>query len=298
MILPALFAWSANFEAVQEKGHLALKQGNVKEAEALYQEFLKTGPEEEKGIAEVQLAIAFYKDQEHEKAFQIFLDALNQSKIKQFNKMSDEELEIYNRALKIYLEDSGLTPKETSQKIDLQFSALYKKNPCLHHLGYLLAMGEANLGHYDRFFDIFYQSYLNDPDNFLAYKAKAVLHIKLFERSKTDDQRELERKYILDNATQAIALQANDTSLYRMILGFASEETKATVLSTYLNKIIDENILLSRVDIPYYVEMAIAFEQYDLAQRFLDKARLWYKSSRFIQAAQQHLDAKKGSYGN
>lgn len=81
-----------------------------------------------------------------------------------------------------------------------------------------------------------------------------------------------------------------------MILGFTTEENKAAMLRTYLNKIIDQNIVLSRIDIPYYVEIAIAFEEYDLAQKFLDKAKDWYAYSRVVNVAQQRLDEgrKKG----
>lgn len=289
-ILPVLLAWSANIEAIREKAHEDMKQGRFKAVEDLYNNFLKTAPTEDIGFVKTQLAIAYYKDQEHEKAFEIFLEALEHETPKEAYKISDEENKIYGKALKIYLDHAGLTPNETAQKIALQFGPVYEKNPDFHSLGYLLAVGHANLGQYDPFFDAFYKSYISNPKHFLAFKTKAALHIKLFERAATDAHRQEHRRQILRYAQQAVALQPNDSSIYRMILGFTEEKSKGAVLSSYLNKIIDQNILIPRIDIPYYAEIAIAFEQYDLAQKFLNKAKDWYAYSRVINVAQMHLD--------
>ncbi len=286
----ALIAWSANFEAVQEQCDNALRAGHIKEAESLYNNFLKTAEDKEIGYAKSRLAITYYKDQEHEKAFKTFLEALEISGIKESSAISSGEKKVYEEALKIYLDNEGLTAEEKAQKIALQFGPIYEKNPDFYSLGYIIAVGQANQGHYEQFFDLFYKSYLKDPHHFLAYKAKAALHIKLFERAKIDVEREEQRKQIIDNAHQATLLYPRDSSLYRMILGFTPEASKGKILFMYLNKIIEENIVISRTDIPYYVEIAIAFEQYDLAQNFLDKAQNWYAYSRVISAAQQRLD--------
>lgn len=289
-VIPALLAWSASFEAVHEKADHALSLGHVKEAETFYINFLNTASDEDISFAKTQLAMAYYKDQEHEKAFEIFLEALEQTKVNEPARLSEEESQAYALALKIYVDHAGLTPEETAQKIAHEFKATFEKNPNFYHLGYILAMGYANLGRYDHFFNTFYQSYRNDPKHFLAFKAKAALHVKLFERAKTEEQRQKERRLIINNAEQAAALQPADSSLYRMILGFTPDDSKAAVLSMYLNKIIDQNIVISRIDIPYYAEIAIAFEQYALAQKFLDKAKEWYAYSRVITVAQQRLN--------
>lgn len=296
-LLPVLLLWSAGFEKIQEKGKAALSLGCFKEAESLYIDFLKNADVDDRGYAQTQLAIAYYKDQEHEKAFRTFLEALENITHQKTSKLSDEERPLYDAALKIYLDHAGLTPEETAQKIESQFAQVYKNKPEFYHLGYILAVGKANSGHYDQFFEEFYKCYTHDPQNFLAFKAKAAMHIKLFERAKTDSQRQEQRELIVKNAKLASLSQPLDSSLYRMILAFTPEESKSEVLTTYLNKIIDQNIVVSRIDVPYYTEIAIAFDQYDLAQRFLNKAREWYAYSRVINVAQQHLDekAKKGS---
>lgn len=291
-IFSSLLAWSANFEVVQERGNKALHAGQYKQAEAIYSDFLKNASPDDIGYAQTQLAIAYYKDQEHEKAFKTFLEALENVKVGEPIELSDEEASLYEAALKIYLDHAGLTPDETAQKIAAQFGQIYEKKPEFYRLGYILAVGKANLGLYDQFFDEFYKVYIHHPQHFLAFKAKAALHIKLFDRAKTDAQRQEQRKGIISNAQQAALLQPDDSSLYRMILAFTPDESKAAVLSTYLNKIIDQNIVVSRIDVPYYVEIAIAFDQYELAQKFLNKAREWYAYSRVINVAQGHLDEK------
>lgn len=293
-LLPTLLALSANFEAVQEKGEQALSNGQIKQAESLYTEFLKTAGDEDSAATKVRLAIAYYKDQEHEKAFKTFLDALDQTPIDHLHQIPSQDDSLYQKALAIYLDTSGPTPDEKAQKIFhfLQTNCKQKSNDSA--LGYLLAVGYANRGEYDKFFDEFYKSYRLNPGHFLAFKTKAALHIKLFERSQTDQQRQEHRQQILKNANLAADIQLNDSSLYRMIMGFTEDQLKAQTLSVCLNKIINHNIVVSRLDVPYYVEIAIAFHQYELAQKFLDRAKEWYAYSRVINVAQQHLDEQRG----
>lgn len=300
-LLPAMLLWSAQFEAIQKKAEHAISQGYIKEAETLYTDFLGQASHTESGITLAHLAITYLKDQEQEKAFKIFLEALEQPIDKQeLSNLHEEENNIYQTALKIYLKDGGLVPDETAHTIISQFSSVYEKNGHFHLLGLILAINYANLNQFDLFFDQFYNSYIHYPTHFLVYKTKAALHIKLYERAKTEDQREEHRSHILNNVQKASELEPSDTSLYRMILGFTPDASKPAVLSSCLNKIIDKNIVVSRIDIPYYAEMAMAFDLNELAQKFLDKAQEWYGYSRVITVAQQRLNekTKKGHYGN
>lgn len=292
LLITTLFAWSANFNAIQEKSNIALNAGQIKDAESHYQNFLKEASLDEKGIAKSHLAILYYKDQEHEKAFRLYLDALKEASVEK-TIPSNDELVVYEKALQVYLNHVGNSPDETALKIRSGFASTFEKNPHYYQLGFLLAVGEANLGYYEQFFEHFYSSYRHDPHHFLSYKTQAALHIKLFERAKTDKEREEEREQILKYAKEAVQIQPHDSSIYRMIMGFTSESLKSEALTTYLNKIIDQNIVVSRIDIPYYVEIAIAFKQYDLAQKFLDKTKQWYSYSRVINVAQEYLDEQR-----
>lgn len=289
-LLPVLLLWTEAFHLMDSKAQQAIQSGNVKDAETLYKNFISQSQPsiEEVSLAKKGLALAYFKDQEHEKAFTIFLESLDYQP--QNKDKVHEDTSSYQEALKVYLQDAGLNPKETALIIEKKYKAIYEVNKSDYSLGYLLAVGQANLNQYDRFFDLFYLAYQKDPDHFLAYKSKAALYIKLFERARSDQERDDLRLKILNHVEKAIQLEPKDASLYRMLVGLTADSSKQTVLVQNLKKIIDNNIVISRIDIPYYAEMAIAFEEYDLAQDFLNKAREWYSYSRVITVAQQHLD--------
>jgi tetratricopeptide (TPR) repeat protein len=289
-LLPILVLWTDAFQLVDSKAQQAIQSGKIKDAETLYKDFiLQSQPSiEEVSLAKKGLALAYFKDQEHEKAFTIFLESLDYQP--QNKDKVHEDSNSYQEALKVYLQDAGLNPKETAVIIETKYKAIYEVNRDDYSLGYLLAVGQANLNQYDRFFDLFYLAYQRDPEHFLAYKSKAALYIKLFERARSDQERECLRIKILSHVEKAIQLEPKDASLYRMLIGLTADSSKQAVLVQNLKKIVDNNIVISRIDIPYYAEMAIAFEEYDLAQDFLNKAREWYSYSRVITVAQQHLD--------
>lgn len=291
-IMPLVFSGSTDFKNVQAEFHAALQQGNYKKAQELCMSYLNVATPKEVGWAKAQLAIAYYKDQEHEKAFIAFLEALLTSN-EQPATASKNETEAYQKALKIYLEDAGLSPIETARKILGKFETHDQEIKDDPHLNFLIALSYANLGQYDRFFEKFYDSYVNNPQHFLVYKAKAALCIKLYERAKTLEERTAQADWIIRHAQKALELNPQDTSLYRMILGFTPPDKKANRLKTIIEKLIDRNIVVARQDIAYYNELAIFFQQYDLAQKFLDKARSWYAYSRVIHEAQEYLNQQR-----
>ncbi|MBS4165017.1 Uncharacterized protein NEOC65_000063 [Neochlamydia sp. AcF65] len=289
-LLPLLLVGRAEIAAMPEKKLETFNRASPLPAEEQPPQISK----EDKGLTHKNWAVAYYKDQEQEKSFKVFLEALKEIPATETVNILAEEKIIYAQALKIYLEDAGYDSGKTAAKLISQFEPLFEKNPNFYHLSYLLAMSKANLGLYDQFFELFYHAYLHDPHHFLAYKAKAALYVKLFERAKTEEERQAARLQILSHARKAVDIEPYDTSLYRMIIGFTQKDAKPQALSTYLNRIIEQNVVLSRIDIPYYVEIALAFHQYDLAQRLLDKAKQWYAFSRVINLAQKLLDEKRG----
>lgn len=291
-LLSLLLAWRAEIAAVPEK---KLEASNCESSLPVEAQPSQVSPKD-RGLTQKNWAIAYYKDQEQEKSFKAFLESLKEVPAVEAVNISPDEKLIYEQALKIYLEDAGYDSDKTATKIISQFEPFFTKNPNFYHLSYLLAMSKANLGLYEQFFELFYNAYLHDPQHFLAYKAKAALYIKLFERAKTEEERQAARLQILSHARKAVAIEPYDTSLYRIILGFTQKDAKGQVLSTYLNSILEQNVVLSRIDIPYYVEIALAFHQYDLAQRLLDKAKQWYAFSRVINLAQKLLDEKRGHF--
>lgn len=205
--------------------------------------------------------------------------------------ITPEEQELYDKALPLYLDHLDL--KQHSLTIVQEYAPIIKKHPDYHMLTFLVAAAVANAGAYEQFFDLFHPAYAAHPDHFLAYKTLAVIHIKLFERARTPDERELQRQKILDNIAKAIDRYPSDTSLYKMQIGFADGPQKAQIISDTLNKILSGNIIVPRIDIPLYVQKAVETKQYDLAQKLIDKAHEWYQISRLLTGAQDYLDRHK-----
>ena len=79
-----------------------------------------------------------------------------------------------------------------------------------------------------------------------------------------------------------------------MMIAFSPEgEERQQAIMTYLPRMIDQNIIIPRCDIFFYVRQAIAIQQPELAQRLIDKAREWYQYSKAIEQSQQYLDRNK-----
>lgn len=273
-----------------EKAQKAFNCGDYKEAITVYEKMLKTAPKDCAGLIKEKIAISYYHDQDQEKAFRIYLEALDNAKIESSPKITEEEQTFYEEALKIYLDHSKGSSHESANKIRQEYASVYAVHPDYYLLAYILAAAYANLEMFDDFFDTFYHSYRYWPDHYMAFKTKAVLHIKLFERARSAAERNIERQKIIDNVLQAIERNSRDESLYKLMVAYSNDREKPKVLDIYLNKIIDENIVIPRTDIAFYVQQAVAVKQNELAQRFINKANEWYQFSRVINAAQDYLN--------
>lgn len=281
-------------EKEQQQAESAYANGDFKESIKHYQTLIESAPKENLGDLKQKLAKAYYKDQNQEEAFQTFLDALDAAQVsKQEPFISDEEQQLYQKGLDIYFDLNGGSPHEIAAKINATYRDVYDKNPNYYLIGYLLATADANLGQFNEFFDLFYRSYIHFPDHFLAYKAKAILHIKLFERGYAGQEKEKERQYVLENLHLAGEKNPGDISLYKLIILFSIDQQKANAVVSYLNKIIGRNMIISRPDIVFYVQQAVLVNQLELAQKFIDKAAEWYQYSRVINSAQDYLNLKK-----
>lgn len=266
----------------------AITEGDYKKAIFLYQNLLK-----EQAISatsdplELSLTLAYLKDQNQEMAFKTFLSLLEKNSLPEAIVLNLEEAS-YQKALKIYLDKSS-NPQEIAKKILVDFPPDSQLSP----IGYIQASSYANLNQYDRFFSLFYRTYKNFPDHFLADKTKAVLHMKLFERCPLNSEREFHRRSILSHLAKAAENQPSDDSLYKFMILFAPEQEKSGMLRACLNKIIEKNIVISRSDITFYTKEAVEAKELSLAQKFVDAAREWYQFSKVVNAAQQYLDNHK-----
>lgn len=266
---------------------------NYKEAIAVQESLINQSSLKDRSEQKLKLAKIYYQDQNLEKAFEVFLSALNDSipLDKPSPEMSTEENLLYTQALKLYLDQSE-NPQIIAFAIQKKYSSTIKSHPEYDLLGYIIAAAYANQEEFSDYFDRFYQSYQHYPSHYLAYKGKAALHAQLFARRRTIPEREKEQQLIVKNLEEAINKYPSDTSLYKMILVLAPDNQKKVLVNRYLNKIIDENIIISRADIVFYIQQAAAVQELSLAQRFLNKGREWYQNSRSLDAAQQYIKDK------
>lgn len=262
--------------------------------EAIVQELaaIATSGAESKADHKKNLAILYFQDQQEEKAFDMFLEALSDVIPGPEPKVSDEEQKLYTQALQFYLDPKGESLEAISVAIQIKFRAEMNTHPDYALLGFIIASSYANLERFPDYFERFYQSYQAFPKHYLAYKGKAALHAQLFARRRTIEERTQEQEKIIQNLALAIEKNPSDTGLYKMMLVFAPENKKKALINTYLNKIINENIIISRTDIVFYVQQAVSCQNSALAQRFLNKGREWYQNSRTLDAAQQFIKDK------
>lgn len=93
--------------------------------------------------------------------------------------------------------------------------------------------------------------------------------------------------------TKTSSHSPQDHSLYKMLIAFAPVAQKSEVVKVSLKKNVDENIVIPRTDVGFYVDEAVNVQQFDSAQQLINKAREWYRFSRIINAAQECLDQQK-----
>lgn len=281
----------------EEKAQQKLSSKHYKEAIKAYNELLENEKGEKRGEYFKQLAKAYYLDQEQVKAFESFLQALEANPRKENSRkenplLSQDEKVLYEEALKIYLDPKERNSEAIALKLRDLYAGVLRLNPRFFHLGYLVAIAYANLSQFEPFFDIFYRSYSEIPDHFLAYKVKGVLHIKLFERGKTPEAKEESRHSILSALQKAKEKFPKDVSLYRMQIAFSPEGEKGKILEVNLKEMIREHMIIPRGDLPFYFDLLFAYGQLDLAEELLKSSKAAYPYSRTLDAAGEMLKEK------
>jgi tetratricopeptide (TPR) repeat protein len=281
--------------SLAEKALRKLNSGSYKDAIKLYQELVQVSTGEQKGESLKQLAKAYYHDQDQVRAFETFLEALRATPPPQdiHPPLTKDEKILYDEALRIYLDPRERDPEAVSMKLRDSYAGIWRLYSNYHYLGYLIAIAFANLSDFDDFFDAFYSSYTHIPDHYLAYKTQAILHIKLFERARTPEEKDKERREILQALEETKKRYPNDPSLYRMQIAFSPEASRKQVLEHNLNEIITGSMIVPRSDLSFYFDQLLAYGKIDLARAFLTKAREWYHYSRTLDAADEMIKEKQ-----
>lgn len=271
-----------------------LSNGDVKGAIALAQYLLPKASSAEKSKLQLQLATAYIRDQEDESAFSMFLDSLDTAPCQNAPPASAEEQRLYNEALNLYLTQQGPAAHRAAKTIIENYGPVVSREKDYYLLGFLVAAANANLQHYDQFFQIFYNSYQRYPEHFLAYKTKALMNHKLWQRGRVPGEREGFRTQIKGNLEFALGRYPNDASLYKMIIAFSNDEEKQAAVLLCLNNIVQGNIIIPREDILFFVQAGVSTGQREVTQAFVNSARSWYKQSRALTHAQQLIDSQGG----
>ncbi|NGX43493.1 MAG: hypothetical protein K940chlam7_01791 [Chlamydiae bacterium] len=268
---------------------LTEEQEQVKHAIERFQDKIERATPNEIALLKGKLAILLYRDQEQEKAFHIFLEALEEASPNQQLEPSREELQLYEEALHLYLEHGLASAHSTASQILQKYGPVLSQNDEYHLLRFIIAAACANQGNFEEFFDHFFTSYQLYPHHYIAHKTKSVLHIKLFERARTLQDREDQREKVISHVSEALERYPNDHALYKLIIAFSRDEDKPTRVRTYLNKIVENNIVIPRSEISFYVQQCVETEQKDVGMRFIKKTHEWYQYSRAVQAAEKLL---------
>lgn len=209
--------------------------------------------ERDQNSPSIELVLVYWKDQQQEKAFKKFLELLANTK----------------------------TPSLPIGDID-EPQRLY-----------LLANSNANQGHFEDFFKLYLQAYQQYPHHYLAYKGKASILIKIFERTPNSNERENLKSKIVENLLIASNQFSKDISIYKMIFTFAPKNNRKELISQILRKMISDNIIVQRSDIPFFIQHAIDAQNEEDAKQFIEKARTWYPNSHFVDAAETLITSSK-----
>lgn len=288
-VIVVILALSFHCHATQDQLEAAIDAKDYIQAIVLQREQVSKADINDKAEELKNLAIIYLKDQQQEKAFDTFLLSLDAIKTQSIQVTQKDE-DLYKQALAVYLDHKGQTPQKIASDIIKEYAPLLKLHSQDYQLAYLIALAYANKSQYDEFFNLFFDAYKYYPDHFLAYKTKAVLHIKLMERKRSEDDRKLQREAVLLNLNKALELNPQDVTLYKLLITFSFPHLKAEQVRLCLNKIMEENMIIPRSDVLFYVQQAIEVKDKALAQRFIDRAREWYQQSRIITAAQSYID--------
>lgn len=246
--------------------------------------------------ASVEEAKMHLQNQDHEKAFVVFLQALECNHASKTPTIEEERT--YEEALKLYLNAQSSNLMDNCRSIVEIYEPSIKQRPPGQLVGFLVAAAHANLGDLSRYFELFYACFCNYPDHYLAHKSKAVLHLKLFERELPGPNKELHREWFQKELELAAERYAADSSLYKLMISYSEDSKKQQTVIAILNRIINNDILIPRADLDFYLQNAFAYVDLDLTQRFVDKAKQWYEYSRVTATAQQRIDQLRALQGN
>ncbi len=230
--------------------------------------------------AHYRLARAYFYDQDLDASFKHFLYALDHAEPKE-----RWTFDSCKEALDFYLSQSGSDPIALATEMLKRYNENSSKE-----LGFILSIAYANIGDYDSFFSLFFEAYPHLCDSFLANKTRGILSLRVMQ-SQNDPKVCAEfREKALEYLTIALEQNKYDATLYKVLIFLAKDEKNDALVSTYLHKMVESGVKMSRSDIYLYVREAVALDECTLARQIVDQAKQHYEYSRAITAAEEYLN--------
>lgn len=280
-------AWQKSVEVAKE----LIQKSDYKKAISCYTAAIAEAPEGKRGELELALALAYYRDQEQQKAFECFLQALDHTKSKGQAPASSEDAKLFEEAFALYSNKNDAQPQQIAVQILQKYEKVVADHPDYYLLQFVVAASDGNLGRYDHFFEKFYASYERHPDHFLAHKMRAILQIKLLELGRTAEEKSHRRGLALASIEKALEKNSSDGMLYRLALALTSEQNEWDRATVFLKRMLENPTVISRIDICPYVQLAVNLGERELAQKIIDRSKELYAYSRSIATAQEYLNA-------
>lgn len=271
----------------------AMRGGNYQEAIIQYRQAMEQATPGARSDLQLKIAIAHWRDQEQDLSFNAFLSALDGVPQTAPTPLSKEEEALYREALEFYLMHPGREAATAAEQLRQRYTKILDEHPEYTHLGYLVALAFANNGQFDAFFTRFYPCYRADPDHFLAYKTRALLHLRLMARARDPEQRERERHLAQMHVQKALERFSDDVSLYQMNITLARPSEKTSLVQSALGKMTRNPSMVPRSELLFFVKEAATVGEWNLAEQFLAKANLCYPSSRLVSTAEEYLQQRR-----
>lgn len=287
--------WVVNFFLAGSIFSASLSADEIKQRISHEIELLKkTQTSEEKSGSLYRLALAYSEDQEIERAFVSFLDALSNAPRLLCPPLCEDEKVIYEEALSDYLSQGAIDPYKTAQNLIEKYSQEASLHPEYLHLNFLLSVSYANIGHFENFLKKFFYSYPYLSDHFLAYKTQGILFIRLSQIAKTHEEKDQQLAHAFDFLHKAWEKNPTDPSLYKMLVNLSKVKKEEANILRYLQMMVTKEVAIPRSDIYGMVKEAVELEEYELGQEMIDQAKRHFTVSKAITAAQEYLNQHKG----
>lgn len=256
--------------------------------ELLTEEISRVSPKQKPELL-LELARLFLKDQREEEAFKTFLKAIECVPL-QSSTPSVEETQLFQQALHIYREETEKPIHEVTQELTTFLKPHIASHPDFATLRLLYAICRANEQGYDDFFTLYFSAYPIAHTCYLADKTRAIVHVKLYERARTVEEKAVHAKAIVYHVEQALLQEQNDANLYKLMILFCPQENKKKVISQTIEHIVTHQVMVPKKDFSFFVFQALEYKEKAAAKKFLAAVKSKYTYSRTIEELEKVLD--------